>query len=559
MCNWVILRISHYLLAVAITLLILPLSISSFQTTTTTFTSSTPTRHHCHCTRSRNDLRSTNLFNHYTLEEGSTATLLDRPEEVIIDDIPEKGMLIEEGHDCQHNTVIDENIIASSNSDNTYGSTTQFINKQAIENNEPELNQYDRAWSKKYALLRDHYNTHGHTLVPTNDPILGRWVQRQRAQYKQGKMSEHRINLLSDVKFVFNVREYNKSKKHNKQTGDLSASADGANANNIGSIKEKKWHKLSWDVRYEQLTRYHAENGHSNVPLKYGSLGGWVQYQRRSKDKLSTSQVTKLDELDFVWNVNDYQWQQKYEQIREFIQENDHSHLPSTKEYKALQAWCGTQRKLYRAKHNLTDDNSPIIGTASSRTTSVLTDERESLLKDIGFDWKTTHEHTWNQRIQQLKEYKLQHGHVNLGKNDGTLGAWADTQRTEYRFRKMADHQSHLTDSRVKELESIGFVWSIREVQWNEKYDSALRYFMMKTKNEKREDVEEDGDGQTRVPSVKTTTKESSYRLSPSLLVWLRDQKVLYRAMCRGEDNSLTLERAEKLRILLDLESSDKK
>jgi len=371
-------------------------------------------------------------------------------------------------------------------------------------------NQYDRAWENKYKCLVDYYKSHGHTLVPVSEPTLGRWVQRQRAQYKKGTMPDNRKMSLVAVDFVFDVNEYKRSKKE--------ANAAIMDGDGLGDQKQKKWTKLSWEERYHQLKEYFDANGNSNVPEKYGSLGGWVQYQRRSKEKLSRDQKDQLEQLNFIWDMKDHQWKTKLEEMKQFMQQNNHSHVPSTEEYRSLQAWCITQRKLHQTKYDKNKQN---------KTASALTDERESLLNEIGFDWDTSHEHIWHQRIEQLKEYKKQHGHVILGKKDGVLGAWADTQRTEYRY-KVAGHHTHLTDKRVLELEALGFAWSIREVQWNDNYQSVLRY--MEGKEQSRDKT----------------------RMDPSLVVWLRDQKLLYDARTNGEQNSLLEERAEKLSALMD-------
>jgi len=397
------------------------------------------------------------------------------------------------------------------------------------ENIETGPNQYDRAWEKKYQLLLDYYEKYGHTLVPitsNDDPTLGRWVQRQRAHYKNGSMSEHRRMLLLDVAFVFDVREYNRSNKANADT-----TTDGDSDKNVQNEK-KKWRKLSWEERYVQLKNYVDTYGDSNVPLKYDSLGGWVQYQRRSKSRLSNVQRDKLEQLNFCWDVKDHQWKVKYEELRKFIQQHNHSHVPRTGDSKSLHAWCGTQRQLYRRKYNRNHEQ-----TDTKRVMSAtLTDEREALLTKINFEFEKYHDYWWRQRIQQLKEYKRQRGHLNhLGTKDGALGAWANTQRTEYRFfmKATADqhHYTHLTEERIEELEALGFVWSMREVRWDENYDAVLRCFANKEEESR--------------------TRKNGNRLPPSLAVWLRDQKVLYRAMGRGESNSLSAERAAKLRALL--------
>ena len=296
----------------------------------------------------------------------------------------------------------------------------------------------DRAWLKKYNLLLVYYTKHHHTLIPVADAALGRWVQRQRSYYKQGTLAESRIKALNEVKFVFDARNHN-----NKVP------------------KNKKWR--SWEERYTELTTYYDGHDHCNVPSKSGSLGGWVQYQRQcyDKGKLFTYQIDKLNEIDFIWNVKNQQWDQRFIEVKEFIETNGHSCIPSTPEYKSLQGWCGTQRKLWKMKQQ-----------ADSTTRCAITDEREERLNAINFDWQTTHEYVWQQRLQQLKAYKEENGHLNLGKSDGVLGVWVETQRTEMRF-KIDGHHAHLTDERINELERLGFVWSIRDAVWEEKYAAA--------------------------------------------------------------------------------------
>ncbi len=109
-------------------------------------------------------------------------------------------------------------------------------------------------------------------MIPVADSTLGRWVQRQRSYHKQGILAESRVKALNEVKFVFDARNHNKKES-----------------------PAKKWKKKSWEERYDELRVYFDTHGDSNVPLKSGSLGGWVQYQRQCHDKgkLSTYQVDK--------------------------------------------------------------------------------------------------------------------------------------------------------------------------------------------------------------------------------------------------------------------------
>lgn len=294
------------------------------------------------------------------------------------------------------------------------------------------ITKSDRAWLLKYNLLLDYYIKHHHTLIPVADATLGRWVQRQRSYYKQGTLAEDRIKALNQVKFVFDARNYN---------------------NKVPT--PKKWQKRSWEERYAELKKYYDAHGHCNVPVKSSSLGGWVQYQRQCNDKgkLSTYQIDKLNEIGFIWNLRKHQWEQRFTEVKEFIETNGHSCIPSSQS--SLQAWCGTQRKLWKMKQS------------NSTVACALTDEREERLDSINFDWQTSHEYVWQSRLEQLKAYKEENGHLNLGKNDGDLGVWADTQRTEMRFKKDG-HHTHLTDERINQLEKLGFGWSIRDAAMKE-------------------------------------------------------------------------------------------
>lgn len=320
------------------------------------------------------------------------------------------------------------------------GSNDDVLNPQQLNGLESSMigfeavTKSDRAWLKKYNLLVNYYTKHHHTMIPVADATLGRWVQRQRSYHKQGILAESRVKALNEVKFVFDARNHNKKES-----------------------PTKKWKKKSWDERYDELKLFFDSHGDCNVPLKNGSLGGWVQYQRQcyDKGKLSTYQVDKLKEINFIWNVKNYQWDQRFLELKAFIEEHGHSCIPSTFTYKSLQSWCGSQRKLRQMKQ------------ADATIQCALTDEREERLDSINFDWQTSHDYMWKQRLQQLKEFKEENGHVKLNKSNGQLGSWVETQRTEYRF-KMEGQHTHLTDERINELESIGFVWSIRDAERDE-------------------------------------------------------------------------------------------
>jgi hypothetical protein len=58
----------------------------------------------------------------------------------------------------------------------------------------------------------------------------------------------------------------------------------------------------AWDEFYEALTVYKEQHEDCEVPQRYAAvlrLGAWVNIQRRDREKLSSGQRKRLDELGF--------------------------------------------------------------------------------------------------------------------------------------------------------------------------------------------------------------------------------------------------------------------
>ena len=117
---------------------------------------------------------------------------------------------------------------------------------------------------------------------------------------------------------------------------------------NDGRIVEAAWNK-----NYEVLVRYYAAHGDSNVPRSYHNkqLSGWVKRQRNNlKDgKLSSNQITLLNNLDFVWNRTDGQWYKKYCSLVQFQQKFGHCYV-TAKYDRSLAEWTQRQRREYKTR-----------------------------------------------------------------------------------------------------------------------------------------------------------------------------------------------------------------
>ena len=64
----------------------------------------------------------------------------------------------------------------------------------------------------------------------------------------------------------------------------------------------------------------------------------------------------------------------------------------------------------------------------------------------------------WQDRYDQLKQYKAKHGNCNVSSHDRineNLGLWVMSQRSAYK-------NSKLSKERIEKLRSIGFQWCLR-------------------------------------------------------------------------------------------------
>ena len=266
------------------------------------------------------------------------------------------------------------------------------------------------------------------------NPSLGHWVGKQRQLYRRGKegtgspMAGNRVVLLEKIGFVWNPLE------------------------------------SAWRTRYEELKQFKATNGHCNVPRDYSvnnkELGTWVHKQRtdyrlqqegKQSSQMTSERVTLLEEIGFVWNLQESAWMARYEELEEYQQSHGHCNVPQdyTPSPK-LGRWVRRQREAYRLRQ----------AGIESKT---MTDWRVEMLEKIGFSWETrTRDNTWMKRYEELKLFKEVHGDCNVPEDDSVnreLSQWVETQRTEYRLRQEGNESSQMTDERISMLEEIGFVW----------------------------------------------------------------------------------------------------
>eukprot|EP00980_Cylindrotheca_fusiformis_P018058 scaffold5786_cov88-Cylindrotheca_fusiformis.AAC.1 len=158
----------------------------------------------------------------------------------------------------------------------------------ADDDKSPRFRPYqEKQWVEQFEELLKYKEEQGHCLVPhtfPENPILSRWVKRQRYQYKlrqEGKtstMTAARMKQLEEIGFVWDS------------------------------------HGAAWQERRNELAAYQKEHGDCNVPSCYPKnpqLATWVKCQRRQcklfwngkTSNMTLERFTSLNDLGFAWEL----------------------------------------------------------------------------------------------------------------------------------------------------------------------------------------------------------------------------------------------------------------
>eukprot|EP00978_Attheya_sp_CCMP212_P012892 scaffold32182_cov48-Attheya_sp.AAC.1 len=81
---------------------------------------------------------------------------------------------------------------------------------------------------------------------------------------------------------------------------------------------------------------------------------------------------------------------------------------------------------------------------------------------------------SWNDRFQELVDFKAINGHTNVPQGSGPLGTWVHNHRTQYRQLKEGKH-TPLDNDRREKLNSIGFTFKCRPTPTKSNWDQRFQ------------------------------------------------------------------------------------
>jgi len=368
-------------------------------------------------------------------------------------------------------------------------------------------------WNTKFNQLVLFKEENGHCRVPRKHPQLGNWVMNQRIavfnKKKEGELSSDQIKVLNGIGFEW--------------------------------VLVKHTVRVGWDERFEELKQYKKDHGDYNVPRKYKAnpqLASWVNTNRTKykNGKLSKERIESLQGIGFSWVIGCGRvgWDERFKQLKEYKDTNGNCNVSTYDENnKELAYWVTTQRRFYK-KNKLLPERIKLLNEIEfvwelRQLGKKLSPKQKERLEGIGFEAECRKQVGWDERFEQLKGYKKDHGDCNVPQKynaNPKLGKWVDRQRQAYKKGK-------LSKEHIESLQGIGFSWAGGVSRKNKlSPDQKERLEGIGFELECRKQVGWDG----RFEQLKGYKRDHgdcnvsrNYKASPQLGQWVNDQRTAYK------------------------------
>jgi hypothetical protein len=269
-------------------------------------------------------------------------------------------------------------------------------------------------WERMYKLLLMYKKKEGNCNVPQNHKEdgenLGQWLDRQRYNKKKGRLDTKKEQQLNAIGVTWDV------------------------------LSQK------WEDNFNLLLQYKVREGDCNVPAIHKedgeNLGQWLNNQRTYKKngKLDTEKEKRLEEIGVTWDVLSQQWEDNFTLLLQYKEREGDCNVPGRhkEDGENLGIWLKKQRQ--------------------NKKKGRLHTEKEQQLNAIGVVLDP-YSIRWETMFTLLEQYKEREGDCNvpaIHKEDGeNLGYWLSQRR--YNKKK-----GKLDKERIRRLEEIGAVWSMR-------------------------------------------------------------------------------------------------
>jgi len=274
--------------------------------------------------------------------------------------------------------------------------------------------QTPRPWGEIYEELREYMAKHGQAPSSrTQNQKLYSFVERQRSDFKQGKLTTHKYTQLKEIGIKFYSKILHK---------------DGP---------EHEKNNMLWGEQYKALCAYQKIHGTTHVPQRGENafLGKWVCAQREAwrKKELHTYRYEMLTNINFEFDPAETLWRKRFDEFNNYKGKEESMS-------QELKSWCGYQRRALQKK--------------------ILPEEKLKLLKDANFRFERVQKFSYlttpiteHDRFNELVDHYKQNKTWSIPKSNVALASMAKHIRSCYRLKKL--HK----DS-IKILGKLGFPWN---------------------------------------------------------------------------------------------------
>jgi hypothetical protein len=326
---------------------------------------------------------------------------------------------------------------------------------------------------------------------------LQQWACRQRVEYnryqqmhtknslsgKETSMTPERIKAMEEGGFVWSVTDHSWNQRLDELVDFHNRYQTFSVPTTIAKSDEAKSRFGLYDVSELEIDLEDQAHYEQQFWAKTISLGRWATTQRTSfrrymrGEKQTPRLKGRMERLKAIGfgdeenmkedDTNSFKgafvrrgasseekeavWNENFEALQCFKKENKHCKVPP--DVLPLGRWVYLQRRKYR----------PIIKDDSLEMLSSIERERLNRLIKIDFIF-SVHEHQWNERFGELKQFKDKHQHLRVPSSNILLYSFIRRQRELYWAQQRTDTKNSLSQNRINALNDIGFVWSPRRL-----------------------------------------------------------------------------------------------
>lgn len=309
------------------------------------------------------------------------------------------------------------------------------------------------SWDKYYQLLKSYYSMFHNVNVPLryeqDGMKLGKWLQRQRENGRNGKLEDRQISLLNELGLSFDRQNNNNSSSTsfpeqvvlyytkkmfprvlNRYTGfgfeldiyvrkyKFAIEYDGwmYHKERLSQDEQKNLFCMDKSIDLYRIREYGCPtitncnvytynqtsvNGYDNLTICLREL--FKDIAKKYHKEMIDIDVCR-DMVDIMKGINtniSKEWLHMYQLYKECVDKLGTPDIPVKYTYKGynIGVWCSTQRQVYLGKK-----------------AGFLTSEQQDMLNELGFCWNIKTK-KWNEQYEKVKSFIKENGTLPSGKS----------------------------------------------------------------------------------------------------------------------------------------------